>query len=213
MSADPCFVFAKPPVPGQVKTRIGACTGHDTAARIAAALLSDTVRLVRSVDALRPVLSTPEPTSDHGLVAAVAVQDQGGGDLGARLERTLRAGLATSAKAIAIGADAPHVPREHLAQALVALDAHDAVLGPTSDGGFYLLGLRWCPDGLLADLPWSAPTTAHATRTRLVERGLTVAALPPWWDVDELADLRRFVAEVEVGAAPATHAVLATLSL
>jgi hypothetical protein len=76
-------------------------------------------------------------------------------------------------------------------QALDGLEAGHDVLGPTDDGGFWALGLHRCPPGLLAELPWSHPTTWAQTRTRLVAWGFAPADLPRAWDVDEADDLSR----------------------
>ncbi len=62
-------------------------------------------------------------------------------------------------------------------------------LGPCEDGGFYLIGLRRCPGGLLRDLPWSGPDTFLRTLARLRGRGLSTAVLSPWFDEDRPADL------------------------
>jgi len=91
----------------------------------------------------------------------------------------------------------------------------DAVLGPTEDGGYDLLALKQCPEGLLAELPWSQPSTFEATKLRLEERGLRVALLPKWWDIDEVEDLerlRQLLQNEEAAArAPATAAVMSSL--
>ncbi len=210
-----CLVFAKPPRPGRAKTRLARGIGEEAAAEVAQAMLADVWRAVGSVGApqrlLRPVLSTPEPLTDHGL-GSVEAWDQGRGDLGERIVRTLRRGLAEAPLALAVGADGVGVPLERYAQAVTALEAgHDAVLGPSEDGGFYLLGLRWCPPALLADLPWSAPDTAVRTRAQLVSHGMSVHDLPLAWDVDDPADLERVRREVPEDRAPATHAVLERL--
>jgi rSAM/selenodomain-associated transferase 2 len=92
-----------------------------------------------------------------------------------------------------------------------ALAEADAVLGPCDDGGFYLLGLKRCPPGLLSDLGWSTPTTFADTHARLRERGLTVRVLEPWFDVDTSEDLDRLRNSITCGAlhAPATARLLA----
>jgi hypothetical protein len=84
------------------------------------------------------------------------------------------------------------------------------VLGPCEDGGFYLIGLRSCPAGLLADLPWSAPSTFQRTIDRLRSAGLSIAVLPPWFDIDTPDDLRRLERLLELGelSAPTTAAWL-----
>ena len=138
------------------------------------------------------------------------VWPQGEGDLGARLERILRRALKESAHAVAIGTDSPGLPLALLEEARSALEAHDAVVGPADDGGFYLLGLNRCPEGLLAGLPWSAENTRARTLSRLEERGLTVQLLAPWFDVDVAADLERLRSLLAEGAirAPATAHLL-----
>ena len=135
--------------------------------------------------------------------------------------------LAASPFAIAIGGDTPGLPGRLLDQAhrflgscdpvLGSGDAVpgtcDAVLGPCSDGGFYLIGLRRCPPGLLADLPWSQPTTFDRTSARLESRGFTVGILDPWFDVDrpdDLVELEKHLARGTVSC-PETARVLAAL--
>jgi len=133
---------------------------------------------------------------------------QGDGDLGARLERVFRDGLATAPAAIAVGADSPLLTSAHLQQAMQALANHDAVIGPCPDGGFYLLALRACPQGLLSGLPWSTPETAEATKRRLNARGFSLLELEPLFDVDTPDDLAQLGGSLsgQPAIAPATRA-------
>lgn len=183
-------VFAKPPVAGQVKTRLGRVIGHEAAAELAQALLRDSVEQWQATG--HPVVvATTDPTAEHGLDGAVPAMDQGPGGLGRRIERVLRAGLREHPWTMAVGADAPAIPQAAIQQALDALQSGRDVLGPTDDGGFWALGLHQCPDGLLAELPWSDPTTCARTRERLVAWGLTPIELPRAWDVDRPEDLQQ----------------------
>jgi len=207
----PCLVFAKSPSRGDSKTRLVPGVGPDGAALLARGFLADTWSLVNAVEGLRPILVTTDPSADHGLRADIEVQDQGDGDLGDRLERGLRTALEHAPAAIAIGADAPGMPAELLAAALIAVREHPAALGPTEDGGFWGLGLQACPPGLFAGVPWSTPRTARATRDRLRARGIAVADLPSWWDVDTATDLLRWRREIPRSRAPFTHAALDAL--
>lgn len=207
---DTLCVFAKPPRPGAVKTRLAAALGAEGAARLAGAFLADSWALAASRPWARPVLVTTE--QDPTLVPGAELWLQGPGDLGARLERVLSRALDRSEAAIAIGTDAPSLPADRLDAAHQALaSGADAVLGPAEDGGYYLIGLRRCPPGLLRDLPWSARDTLEATRRRLEARGLRVTLLEPWFDVDRPADLERLRALLrgDRAAAPATAALLA----
>ncbi len=198
-------IFAKPPVAGQVKTRLAAALGSERAAELARAFLDDTISAVQALPWAQPALATTEIV-ESGLPLLL----QGEGDLGERIERVLRAALQVAPPAIAIGADAPALPRRFLEAARAALDRADAVVGPAEDGGFYLLGLRLCPEGLLAGLPWSASDTFTRTVERLRARGLRVEVLERWFDVDRAEDLERLRALLRSGEidAPRTARLL-----
>jgi rSAM/selenodomain-associated transferase 1 len=182
-------VFAKPPRPGEVKTRLIPHLGPTGAAELAEALLQDTWEPLASLPWARRVLASTTQTPPPCLTGAVEVWLQGEGDLGARLERIARRALQRQRAFIALGADSPGLPPHFLEAAREALGRADAVLGPCEDGGFYLLGLRTCPEGLLAAINWSAATTCQETQGKLAAAGLTLELLEPWFDVDTPADL------------------------
>jgi uncharacterized protein len=194
-------VFAKAPRPGHVKTRLAEAIGPEHAADLAAAFLADTWASLARLPWARPIAAV-DAVSAPGLPATTRRSEiwlQGRGDLGARIERVLRRALRELPFAIALGADTPGLPRRLLERARAELHEADAVLGPARDGGFYLLGLRRCPPGLLRGLPWSRADTFEHTRDRLRERGLTVSLLPRWFDVDRPADLTRMRALLDAG--------------
>ncbi|HYN40202.1 MAG TPA: TIGR04283 family arsenosugar biosynthesis glycosyltransferase [Thermoanaerobaculia bacterium] len=186
----PVLVFAKPPRAGEAKTRLAASLGAEGAAELARAFFQDTWAAVSSLPWAAPILATTEPDAPEWRELGVRrAWAQGDGDLGARMTRMLQRALATAPAAFAIGTDSPGLPTEHLEAARQALESADAVLGPSDDGGFYLLGLRGMSDDLLEGLPWSSGETFERTRDRLIERGLSVHVLPAWFDVDRPEDL------------------------
>jgi uncharacterized protein len=198
-------IFAKPPIAGQVKTRLAAALGSGRAAELARAFLDDTIAAVSALPWAQAALATTGPVESR-----LPLMLQGEGDLGARIERVLRAALQRAPFAIAIGADAPALPARLLEAARAALERADAVIGPADDGGFYLLGLRACPEGLLSDLPWSSCDTFTRTAGRLRARGLRVEVLEGWFDVDRVEDLDRLRAALRSGEidAPRTARLL-----
>jgi uncharacterized protein len=205
------LVFAKAPRPGTSKTRLAAGVGPDGAARLAAAFLADTVAALREQD-VDVILSTPDPGEDHGV--EVEQWDQGAGELGARIERTFARALDRFPVAVALGADSPGLPPEHLRAVLGPWSAAEdvqAMLASTDDGGFWALRLDHFPPGMLLGVGWSRPTTAAETAERLVAHGFEVRAGPRWWDVDTADDLRRVRREVPRERAPRTHQVLDAL--
>ena len=204
----PVCMFAKPPEPGHVKTRLIPELGREGAAEIAAAMFLDTWHTLSSTPGIRPVLAT---VSSGVFPVAIDSRDvwlQGDGDLGTRLERILRRSLADAAGAIVVGADSPCLTTVHLQAAIQALEDHDAVIGRAMDGGFYLLGVRHCPEGLLSCIPWSTRETAELTAQRLRCRNLDVHELPPLFDVDLPEDLPVLAGYLlkDPAAAPATRA-------
>ena len=201
-------IFAKPPVPGEVKTRLAAALGAGAAARLARAFLEDTIESVQALPWAQAALATTVPVQ-----ADVPVLLQGEGDLGARIERVLTAALERTPVAMAIGADTPAIPSRLLEAARAALRDVDVAIGPAEDGGFYLLAMRHFPEGLLRDLPWSSADTLHATLKRLRALGLRTRLLEPWFDVDRAEDLERLRTLVERGMlrAPRTAFVLSDL--
>lgn len=207
----PILVIAKPPRAGEAKTRLAATLGAEGAADLARAFFEDTWAAVSSLPWAEPVLATTEPDAPEWRELGIRrAWPQGDGDLGARMMRMLKRALAAAPAALAIGTDSPGLPAEHLDAARRALESADAVLGPSDDGGFYLLGLRGVPDDLLEGLPWSSEETFERTRDRLIERGLSVHVLPGWFDVDrpeDLEPLRRRLLRGEIHA-PSTARAL-----
>ena len=191
-------VFAKPPIPGQCKTRLAATVGASRASELAAAFLADTW----DVRWPSKILATTDAAYDFGLGADRWAQ--GTGDLGARLESILR----RAGGGVAIGADSPGFPPEALIRATEALRRGEAAIGRTTDGGFWLIGLPHVPAGLFADLPWSSPRTAEATVARLRGFGFEVGEVAQWFDIDEAADLEVFRGRVARHEAPRTWSVL-----
>ncbi len=202
-------VFAKPPRPGVVKTRLAQDVGAASAAALARAFFVDTWRLAMSCPWSRAVLATTD-TEATEWAGVAPIWPQGGGDLGDRLERVLQRALRSVPFAVAIGTDSPGLPQRLLEAARRTLTTADAAIGPCEDGGFYLLGLTRCPPGLLADLPWSTADTFARTVARLREHGLTVEVLPPWFDVDTASNLPRLRALLSRGdiEAPETERAL-----
>lgn len=209
-------VFAKPPRPGQAKTRLAAAIGDAAAARLAEALLRDAWSTVRALDWARPILATTDEHDEFWRsLGCEDVWSQGEGDLGERMERVLRRALAVDHAAIGVGADCPTLTDSRLGRAKAALSRHDAVIGPSEDGGFYLLGLRRCPEGLLDDVAWSTDQACVQTMERMHGAGLTVSVLPTAFDVDRPEDIHRLRAlGPQLGRmAPETSRALEELSL
>jgi rSAM/selenodomain-associated transferase 2/rSAM/selenodomain-associated transferase 1 len=201
-------IFAKPPLPGRVKTRLASLLGSHTAAELAKAFLQDTWTSVSALRWAKPVVASTEDGLHRLIPGLGEIWLQGEGDLGARIENIARRALRDNPEMIAIGADSPGLPVKYLEQAREVLRHVDAVIGPSEDGGFYLLGLRKCPMDLLSGIPWSAPTTCLETVAKLYAAGLTVYILDDWFDVDTAQDLEKLhalIAAKQIAAPKTKH--------
>jgi rSAM/selenodomain-associated transferase 1 len=191
-------VMAKRPEPGAVKTRLvdAAVLGPVEAAVVAAAMLRCTVRRLASrgpvVLALTPDGCGPAVVGTMGLPDMPTV-DQGDGDLGRRLDRVWRA-VGPDRPLAFFGADSPDLPEAHLDRIDPALDAADAAVGPTGDGGYWTLAARAHQPALLREIDWGTGLVYDQTLQRAASAGLVIQPLPRWDDVDDargLAALRR----------------------
>ena len=177
-------------------------------------MLRDVWAVVNSCSSARPMLASGAEGNYPISVPAANVWPQMGQDLGARLESILDRALTEAHSAIAVGADTPLLSVFHLKEAIASLQTYDAVLGPSADGGFYLIGLTRCPAGLFSDLPWSTDQTVGAMRVRLLSSGFNISELGELSDVDTPQDIRNLantMARLPRDVAPATRAWLSVL--
>lgn len=210
------IVVAKEPAPGRAKTRLCPPLDPAAAAGLAACFLRDTLDLARAVPAIRRVIAYSPAEAEgsfRALAPDMALTPQRGADLGERLDRMLADAFAAGAgRAVALGADSPSLPAAYLADAFALLAAHDMVLGPADDGGYYLIGLTRRHPRLFREVMMSTPTVAADTLAIAASLGLRVALLPRWYDVDTAAELARLRAELEAAppeVAPHTRRFLA----
>jgi rSAM/selenodomain-associated transferase 1 len=190
MSSPPCtaalVVMAKAPVTGQVKTRLCPPLDHGQAAALAEAALADTLNAVAWTPARRRVLALDGAAGDW-LPAGFEVIAQRGGGLAERLAHATRD---VGESLLFVGMDTPQLTRALLCDALARLaePGVDAVLGPTTDGGYWTIGLRAPDPDVFASVPMSTAGTGAAQRARLDELGLRTAELRPLRDVDTYED-------------------------
>jgi rSAM/selenodomain-associated transferase 1 len=202
-------IFAKYPEPGSVKTRLIPEIGADRAVELAEVFLADTVSMVRKLDWAECIVAATAAFERH-YFKPHELWLQSEGDLGERLEKILRLALKRREIVLAIGADTPNLPPACLESARSALKTADAVLGPSIDGGFYLIGLKDCPAGVLDGIQWSHSSTLASTTAKLEQFGMKTVLINPWFDVDGPDDLERLRRQLtaDPASAPRTAELL-----
>lgn len=188
------IVFAKAPRPGHAKTRLIPALGADGAASLAARMLQRTMAaaITAGIGSVE-LCVTPDPGDPawRGLIPGdVRCSDQGPGDLGERMSRASRRTIEAGDKAILIGTDCVELSPELLIAARDALTAHDALIHPTVDGGYALLGLSRFDDSVFDAIAWSTDTVAETTIARIRGLGWSLSIGECLHDIDTPADLR-----------------------
>lgn len=191
-------VFVKAPEPGRVKGRLAvglgaelACAAYEEVAEHCLAALSASAA---------PKELWVAGGVDHRKIQTWAarfgfpLRSQPAGDLGAKMLAAIESCHQADQAAMVVGSDLPELNAAYVADACAALGGHDVVLGPAEDGGYGLIGMHEPVAELFADMPWGTPLVLSETRRRAARLGLRVAQAPLLWDVDNLADWRRFQA-------------------
>lgn len=212
ISGEPTIILmAKAPRAGRVKTRLCPPLSPSGAAALYHCFLRDSIALVRSVTGARPVVAYAPRRARRFFAAqcpGFRLVPQRGPDLGARLAGAFATVFADGPPAaLAVGADTPTLPAALVRRALALLadGRRDVVLGPSADGGYYLIGLRAARPELFAGVPWGTSAVLAETLRRAADAELRVACLPPWSDVDTPSDLALMAAMLRRGRVRAPH--------
>ncbi|SHE93651.1 hypothetical protein SAMN04487965_0985 [Microbulbifer donghaiensis] len=188
------IIFAKAPLAGFAKTRLLPALGEQGAAALAERMLRYTLeQCVRAQLGSVELCVAPDSNHDYWqsfrLPEGVALSSQGGGDLGQRLWRAARRARQAGEAVLLLGTDCPQLSAERLRKAAAAMEKSDAVIYPTRDGGYALLGLKRAEAALFENIHWSTEVVAAQTRQRLDHCGLRCEWLEMLADIDEPRDL------------------------
>jgi rSAM/selenodomain-associated transferase 2/rSAM/selenodomain-associated transferase 1 len=216
---DRLILFGRYPVPGHTKTRLIPALGPTRAADLQRYLTEKTLKTARA-SACREGMEV-EACFEGGseiqlrrwLGSAIFLSRQGSGDLGERMEAALHnAFLGGCRKAILLGTDIPGVSARALQEAFRRLDTADLVLGPSTDGGYWLIGLKKPgPADVFRDMAWGRRDVLEKTIARAKEHGMSVHLLDPLTDIDTVEELKGWRPEW-TGSGPYISVVIPALN-
>jgi rSAM/selenodomain-associated transferase 1 len=195
-------IMAKAPRPGEVKTRLAVRLPWPGILELYRCLLGDTISLAQSLQGIETVVMSPagdveelHRVVDHG----VRVVAQIGEGLGAALTSVFAHFAAAGPRRIvAFNSDSPHLPPSALLSAFEALRSCDLVVGPTLDGGYYLIGATASHAGLFLENFMGTGSAFEALLWRISSLKLTVGFTDPFYDIDVPDDLNRLAAELRL---------------
>ena len=186
-------VFAKYWQAGSVKTRLAQGIGAEAASDLYRAFVETLLRRFQTASDRRTLCYWPQQRQrDFATLAGPAwrLDLQSDGNLGQRMSCFFAQSLAAgSASTVLIGSDSPTLPRDYLDRAFELLETYPVVLGPTADGGYYLVGAAGQTPPIFEGVEWSTPSVWQQTVSALREASVPFAELPPWYDVDVVEDL------------------------
>ncbi|MGV3608529.1 MAG: TIGR04282 family arsenosugar biosynthesis glycosyltransferase [Planctomycetaceae bacterium] len=198
-------VFAKYWEPGRAKTRLAQTIGAEKAAEIARLCFSCTLLRFSQVADRSAVYFTPPDRQTEVSQACPknwSLTPQGSGDLGQRMQNFFEQQFAQGAeRVVLIGSDSPDLPKEYISEAFEALKTAPVVLGPSEDGGYYLVGAALHAPPIFEKIAWSTPAVWPATTGKLKEAGLAFHSLPSWSDVDDAPSLQALLDRLRLQSA------------
>lgn len=196
-------VFVKEPVPGKVKTRLGAQIGNEQAAQLYELFVQDLLCRFQELPQKLIMGYAPNTVSAKNWGQRLFGDDkedrdqaelwaQPEGELGQRIASFFEHAFSASGvdSVVLIGSDSPTIPREYVLQAFEWLYQKDCVIGPSSDGGYYLIGLRKPCTELFQGVDWSQSSVLTQTLEKIKQAGLSLKLLPVWYDIDSKDDLQ-----------------------
>jgi len=206
-------VMAKAPREGFVKTRLTGAYPPRDVVHLSDCMLRDTLALVQALSRVHVAVMCPSedvPDIEARMPAGVHVVGQRGNGLAAALASAFEHFVPDFRRVVAVDSDSPHLPLAILQSAFELLRTNEVVVGPTEDGGYYLVGASAMHLRLFDSAPLGTGNARDALLGNARALGLSVAFTEPWYDVDVPADLRRLAAELrtEPARAPRTAALL-----
>jgi rSAM/selenodomain-associated transferase 1 len=200
-------IMAKAPRPGTVKTRLARHLPVPAVVELYRCLLDDTMTLVRSLEDLRSVIMCPaSDVEELSRLAGNGIQvvGQAGAGLAAALTSVFeRFAAGGRSRVVAFNSDSPHLPPSLLLTAFDELASCDLVVGPTHDGGYYLVGATTSHPELFSGDSMGTKNALEALLAKARGSGLSVRLTGAFYDIDVAADLRRLASELELAPARA----------
>lgn len=190
------IIFAKTPVKGRVKTRLQKNLSQTNVLKLYKGFLLETVHQAKKIKNCKRIIAC-YPDENHPYLKTLAKKfgfqliKQHGRDLGERMKNAITDSLHDGyKKAVIIGCDSPTLPKEYIQEAFYVLNKKNLVIGPSCDGGYYLIGVRGAALPIFNNIKWGTKDVLKETLKRIPKKILpSFHLLPFWYDIDTKDDL------------------------
>jgi len=195
------ILFARDPILGKVKTRLSSFLEEDVILKLYTCFLQDTLYNIRQVENVDRFVGVA-PSNESGFFTETLGSDirmfvQEGENLGDKMRGAIQDRFTEGyERVVIIGSDSPSLPAYYICRAVDS--DKDMVLGPSTDGGYYLIGMRGKVVEVFKDVTWGTETVLQETCEHLVQNGASLDLLPVWYDVDTPEDLKFFKTHMDL---------------
>ena len=197
------LLFIKYPDKGNVKMRLSVDLNEEIVQELYRYFVQDTLATVKKIDSQLFICYFPveaQKKFQKWLGTTLLFLPQNGVDLGERMKNSFTDVFTKGfRRAILIGSDSPDLPKNYIEQAFVILQTRDVVLGPTVDGGYYLIGfnINTFTPSVFEEISWSNQTVLQETMIKIKQAHRSLDLLPIWSDIDTIADLKHLIQRAE----------------
>ena len=195
------ILFARDPILGKVKTRLSSLLEEDVILKLYTCFLQDSLYNIRQVENVDRFVGVA-PSNESGFFTGMLGSDirlfvQEGENLGDKMLGAIQGRFTEGyERVVIIGSDSPSLPASYINKAMSS--DKDMVLGPSTDGGYYLIGMRGKVVEVFKDVTWGTETVLQETCEHLVQNGASLDLLPVWYDVDTPEDLKFFKTHLDL---------------
>jgi hypothetical protein len=189
------ILFLKYPERGAVKTRLASMLGNNVTYELYQCFLADISTMTRKIKAQTMIVYSGQEGASFSDFPDIQCHRQRGNNIGERMHNAFADVFAQGfERCVLIGSDSPDLPAILVNDAFDKLNSADIVLGPSTDGGYYLIGCKRQSllPSIFDDMSWSTANVFLKTIKRITESGLKFVQLPEWSDIDEFDDLKNF---------------------
>jgi len=195
------ILFARDPVLGKVKTRLSPFLEDESILKLYTCFLKDSLDTIRQVENTDRFVGVA-PSNESGFFSGMLSPDtqlfvQEGEQLGDKMRQAIQDRFAEGYKRVVIiGSDSPSLPVSYIDRAFYS--DKDLFLGPSTDGGYYLLGMQEKMTEVFEGVTWGTKSVLRETFQRLIQKGVKLELLPVWYDVDSPEDLKFFKTHLDL---------------
>ncbi|MBW2965419.1 TIGR04282 family arsenosugar biosynthesis glycosyltransferase [Candidatus Woesearchaeota archaeon] len=208
------IIFAKFPVPGKVKKEIGRVLGMDVSARLCTVFINDLIaeHKDRDYDLYLSFIGHEYKDDYKKMFPEAILYVQRGTNMSENMYSAFEDLLDDYDKVVLIGCDVPQLKHDMIIKAFNALDSYDFVLGPSDDGGYYLIGMKE-PHEVFKGMPWGSSELLEVQQNLLRDKRLTFVRLDTMPDVDDVDELVRLKSVLKKEDAPQTYEFIQKLDI